>query len=110
MSDTGSLTGYRVLTRFAVRRDRLRILLWIAAIVLLVAATVGSIKGLYPNQAELDKAARASEDNAAAIIFNGPPQGLDTVGGQVAFQTGSFGLVLMPRTTCAAPRPGRLRA
>jgi ABC-2 type transport system permease protein len=95
VSDTGSLTGYRVLTRFAVRRDRLRILLWIAAIVLLVAATVGSIKGLYPNQAELDKAARASEDNAAAIIFNGPPQGLDTVGGQVAFQTGSFGLVLM---------------
>jgi ABC-2 type transport system permease protein len=92
---TSALTGFPVLTRFVVRRDRLRMFLWIAAIVLVVVATVGSIKGLYPNQAELDKAARASEDNVAAIIFNGPPQGLDTVGGQVAFQTGSFGLVLM---------------
>ena len=95
MSTTGSLTGCRTLTRFAVRRDRLRIVLWVAAIVLLVVATISSIKGLYPNQAELDKAARATQDNAAAIIFNGPPQGLDTVGGQIAFQTGSFGLVLM---------------
>ena len=93
--DRDSLTATAPLTRFALRRDRVRIVVWIAAIVLLVVATVGSIKGLYPNQAELDKAARASEDNAAAIIFNGPPQGLDTVGGQVAFQTGTFGLILM---------------
>jgi ABC-2 type transport system permease protein len=92
---TASFTGFDVLTRFVVRRDRLRIILWVGAIVLVVVATVSSINGLYPNQAELDKAARASEDNVAAIIFNGPAQGLDTVGGQVAFQTGSFGLVLM---------------
>jgi ABC-2 type transport system permease protein len=90
-----AFTGVGPLTRFVVRRDRLRIAVWVAAIVLLVAATVASLKGLYPNQAELDAAARASEDNAAAIIFNGPPQGLDSVGGQVAFQTGTFGLVLM---------------
>jgi ABC-2 type transport system permease protein len=91
----GALTGVAPLTRFAVRRERVRIVVWIASIVLVVVATVGSIKGLYPTQADLDTAARASEDNAAAIIFNGPPQGLDTVGGQVAFQTGTFGLILM---------------
>jgi ABC-2 type transport system permease protein len=90
-----SLSGVAPLTRFTFRRDRVRILVWIAAIVLVVVATVGSVKGLYPNQAELDKAARASKNNAAAIIFNGPAQGLDTVGGQVAFQTGTFGLILM---------------
>ncbi len=95
MTTPDSLTATAPLTRFALRRDRVRIVVWIAGIVLLVVATVGSIKGLYPNQAELDKAARASEDNAAAIIFNGPAQGLDTVGGQVAFQTGSFGLILL---------------
>ena len=87
-----SFTATAPLTRFALRRDRVRIVVWIAAIVLLVVSTVASVKGLYPNQAELDKAAQASEDNAAAIIFNGPPQNLDTVGGQVAFQTGTFGL------------------
>ncbi len=90
-----SLTGVAPLTRFALRRDRVRIVVWVAAIVLVVVSTVGSVKGLYPNQSELVKAARASEDNAAAIIFNGPPQSLDTVGGQVAFQTGTFGLILM---------------
>ena len=73
----------------------MRIVVWIAAIVLLVAVTVASVKGLYPTQADLDKAARASEDNAAAIVFNGPPQGLDTVGGQVAFQIGTFGLIVI---------------
>lgn len=70
MTRTDSLTATAPLTRFALRRDRVRIVVWIAGIVLLVVATVGSIKGLYPNQAELDKAARASEGNAAAIIFN----------------------------------------
>jgi ABC-2 type transport system permease protein len=91
----GAFTGVAPLTGFAVRRDRVRIAVWVASIVLVVVATVGSIKGLYPTQADLDKAARASQDNAAAIVFNGPAQGLDTVGGQVAFQTGTFGLILM---------------
>jgi ABC-2 type transport system permease protein len=95
VTTTGALTASAPLTRFALRRDRVRIFVWIAGIVLLVVVTVASVKGLYPNQAELDKAARVSEDNAAAIIFNGPVQALDTVGGQVAFQTGSWGLILM---------------
>ncbi len=90
-----SFTATGSLTRFDLRRDRLRIVVWIVAIVLLVVSTVASVKGLYPNRVELVKAAKASEDNAAAIIFNGPPQNLDTVGGQVAFQTGTYGLILM---------------
>lgn len=92
---SGAFTATGRLTRFTVRRDRVRIAVWIGAIALLVASTVASVKGLYPTQADLDAAAVASQDNAAAIIFNGPAQGLDTVGGQVAFQTGTFGLILM---------------
>jgi ABC-2 type transport system permease protein len=90
---TGELVGTRPLARFTVRRDRIRIAVWIVAILLLVLSTVASVKGLYPTQHDLDVAARTSEDNAAAIAFNGPAQGLDTVGGQVAFQVGAFGLV-----------------
>ena len=90
-----SFTATLPLTRFALRRDRVRIVVWVAAIVLIVVATVASVKGLYPNRAELLKAAHASEDNAAAIIFNGPAQNLDSVGGQVAFQTGTYGLIMM---------------
>ena len=90
---TTEVFGTGPLTRFTFRRDRVRIAIWIVAILLLVLSTVASVKGLYPTQRDLDIAARASEDNAAAIAFNGPAQGLDTVGGQVAFQVGAFGLV-----------------
>ncbi len=89
LARTGSLT------RFVLRRDRVRIVIWIVSVVGLVAATVASVQGLYPTAADLRAAARASEGNAAAIAFNGPAQGLDTLGGQVAFQVGAFGLVLV---------------
>jgi ABC-2 type transport system permease protein len=89
------LTGTVTLTRFILRRDRVRILVWIVATVLLVALTAASVKGLYPTQAALDDAAAATHGNAAAIALNGPDQGLDTIGGQVAFQVGAFGLVVV---------------
>ena len=90
-----SLTGTATLTRFIVRRDRVRIVAWIAAIAVLVALLAASIKGLLPTQADLDQAAAASNGNAAAIAFNGPVQGLNTVGGEVAFQAGAMGLVVV---------------
>jgi ABC-2 type transport system permease protein len=89
------LTGTLQLARSIVRRDRVRMAVWIGAIALLVVTSAAGVKGLYPTQADLDEAAAVSEDNAAAIIFNGPVQALDTLGGQVAFQVGSFGLVVV---------------
>jgi ABC-2 type transport system permease protein len=89
------LTGTSILVRFAMRRDRIRILVWIVAIVILVVATAASIKGIFPTQADFDQAAAASAHNAAAIAFNGPVQGLDTVGGEVAYQAGTFGLIVV---------------
>ncbi|MFE1441100.1 ABC transporter permease [Streptomyces sp. NPDC058739] len=95
MSRGTELTGTAVLIRLVLRRDRIRILIWTAAVPLLVLLTAASVKGLYPTQHDLDVAARASQDNAAAIAFNGPAQGLDTLGGQVAFQVGTLGLVVV---------------
>jgi ABC-2 type transport system permease protein len=89
------LTGTATLTRFALRRDRVRILVWILAIVLLVVSTASSVKGLYPTQADLDDAARTAEDSVASQALNGPALALDTYGGQTAFQVGAFGLVVV---------------
>jgi len=50
---------------------------------------------LFPTQAALDQTAAATEHNAALIAFNGAPQGLNSVGGQVAFQFGAMGMVLV---------------
>jgi ABC-2 type transport system permease protein len=89
------LAGTFELTRLIVRRDRIRIVVWIGSIVLLVALTAAGIKGLFPTQAALDQTAAATQHNAAAIAFNGPAQGLNTVGGQVAFQFGAGGMVFV---------------
>jgi ABC-2 type transport system permease protein len=112
----GELTGTWTLTRFVLRRDRVRIAVWIVAIAVLVLSTAASVKGLFPTQADLDEAAESVHGNAAAIVFNGPDQALDTMGGQVAFQIGAFGLVVMAlmavfmvgRETRAEEESGRL--
>lgn len=90
-----SLVGTGALVRLVVRRDRVRLLAWVAAIVALVAVTAASTKGLYPTQRDLDLAAAAVRDNPAALAFNGPDQALDTIGGQIAYQVGAFGLVVV---------------
>ncbi|MEQ8437630.1 MAG: hypothetical protein RIB65_09050 [Ilumatobacter fluminis] len=82
------------LVRANLRRDRVRIGVWIAGITAMVAVSAQSVKALFPTQADLDAAA-ASSDNPAIVAFQGPPYGLDTVGGQVAFQIGAPGLVLV---------------
>jgi ABC-2 type transport system permease protein len=102
--------------RATLRRDRVRIGVWIVAIVLLVWATAAGTKALFPTQADLDEAARASEDNVAALAFNGPAQALDTMGGQIAFQIvapgalaiGLMALLMMSRLTRAEEESGRL--
>jgi len=89
------MTGTRTLLEFSLRRERLRIEAWLLGITALVLVTTQAIHGLYPTQAALDLAAAAAQGNAGAIAFNGPVQGLTTVGGEVAFQSGSFALVLV---------------
>lgn len=104
------------LARAALLRDRVRILVWVAAIGALVLVTAESTKALYATQAALDEAAAAARGNAAALAFNGPDQGLDTLGGQVAFQVGAAGLtvvglmslLLVVRLTRGEEEAGRL--
>ena len=90
-----TLTGTWALVRFILRRDRVRLVVWILGITLLVLSTAASIDGLYPTQADLDKAAQTANDNAALIALNAPAYALDTLGGQAVFNIGSFGFVVM---------------
>jgi ABC-2 type transport system permease protein len=113
---TTGLTGTVVLTRFILRRDWMRIIVWIAAIAVVELLTAWSTIKVYPTQADLSRAAAATHGNAAAIALNGPDQGLDTIGGQVAFQIGATGLIavalmavfMIGRETRAEEEAGRL--
>lgn len=79
-------TGTGPLLRFALRRDRLRLAVWIALGAALVGSQSVSSQSLY-GTAEALAAYRASVgSNAATIALAGPPVGLDTVAGAVAFE------------------------
>ncbi|MGH3977993.1 MAG: ABC transporter permease, partial [Pseudonocardiaceae bacterium] len=90
-----ALDGTGTLIRLMLRRDRIRIPVWIAAIIGLVLLTAQSIKGLYPTPADLAAAAAVIENNPTALVMNGPAQGLDTLGGRIAFELGAFGAVVV---------------
>jgi ABC-2 type transport system permease protein len=87
--------GTAILVRHILRRDRIRLPIWVLGITLLVLVTASSVKGLYPTQADLDLAAETAEANAALIALQGPAYGLDTLGGQVVFNFGAFGFVVV---------------
>jgi ABC-2 type transport system permease protein len=81
--------------RFLVRLDRLRIPVWIAGIVLSVWSSASSVKAFYPTQADLDAAAEPLYDNVAVIALQGPTYAIDTLGGNIVFNIGGFGYVIM---------------
>jgi ABC-2 type transport system permease protein len=80
------LAGTGVLVRFALRRDRLRLPLWIALGAGLVASQSVSSQTLYDSPVALAAYRASVGSNAATIAFAGPPVGLDTVAGAVAFE------------------------
>lgn len=91
----GTLTGTGRLVRLFARLDRVRIVLWVAGIGLLVLLSAVSVADLYPTEADLREAAALLEDNAAMIALQGPTYAIDTLGGQIVYQIGSFGYVIM---------------
>lgn len=70
------LTGVGTLLRFASRRERVRIPVWIAALTLLTVSTVAGFPGLYPTAASRQSRA-ALMDTPAATAMSGPGFGLD---------------------------------
>jgi ABC-2 type transport system permease protein len=90
-----TFVGTRRLATFMLRLDRLRLALWIGGIGSMVVLTAVSIIGLYPTQADLDAAAQPYYGNTAVIALLGPTLALDTYGGQIVFQLGSFGYAAM---------------
>lgn len=89
------MTGFGTFLRSFLRRDALTLVWWSLGTVLLFYATAASIDGLYPTQADFDRAAASMEGNAAFIAMAGPARALDTVGGQVAWQCTAFGAIMV---------------
>jgi ABC-2 type transport system permease protein len=90
-----ALAGTLGLVRLALRLDRVRLVLWLAGIGVLVVSSPSSVEGLYPTSADLAAAAMTIRGNAAVIALNGPPIGLETLGGRTVFEMGAFTFILI---------------
>jgi ABC-2 type transport system permease protein len=88
------VTGVRVLLAVAVRRDRVRLAVWIVALAGIMAGSAASTARLYPTHASLETLARGLQGTPATLALYGPPAQLGTVGGVAMWKPGGIGLVL----------------
>ena len=72
-----SLAGTGALARVVVRRDRVRVAVWVVALVAVTVVSAASIAGLYPDDDAVAGYARLFDDNPALVAFAGPGYGLD---------------------------------
>lgn len=88
--------GTAILTRFALRRDRLRLAVWTLAIGLVTAAGVASVITTYPDEASRQARAAISL-SPATVLMAGPMFGMDeaSLGALVANELVLFLLVIV---------------
>ena len=86
-----ALAGSRPLLSLALRRERVRIPVYLALFVLLVLETAAGSKTTYTTHAARVSYAATVEGNPGLIAMVGPPYNLLNVGGDVAWQMGGFG-------------------
>lgn len=107
--------GTGTLLRLYLRRDRIRVPVWIGSLAGLMLVSVASVTDLYDTQESLEQFARIAEGNAAVAAINGRPVALETLGGRVSFEVlvflsatvGLMSLLLVTRHTRAEEQAGR---
>ena len=85
------LAGAGALLRFAVRRERIRIPVYLLLLVILVADTAAQSESMFPTRAARADYAATVTGNPGLIAMVGPPYAVTNVGGDVAWQLGGFG-------------------
>ena len=90
-----SLAATGSLVRLALRRDRIRLLIWVMALVLVVLGTASAFKALYPTPESRLPFARSVASTPALLALTGPAFDLTSIGGLVAWRIGSLGTVLI---------------
>lgn len=90
-----NLAGTPQLLRFILRRDRIRLPVWILAIAALTASQASSSSAFYDSPDKLASYAASVGSNAAIVAMAGPPVGLDTLGGAIIFELSTFAAVVV---------------
>lgn len=91
-------TGTATLVRLILRRDRVRLPVWVVSLVGLTAYSVAAVQGLYDTPAARASYAATVGSSGASIAMTGPPTALETTGGITVFEvtpTAIIGIALM---------------
>jgi ABC-2 type transport system permease protein len=88
------MTGLGTMLRFTLRRERVRIPVYVIVLVSLIASTAAQSEQLYPTAASRADYVATVEGNPGLIAMVGPPYAVTSVGGDVAWQWGAFGAVV----------------
>jgi ABC-2 type transport system permease protein len=110
-----TLTGTWPLVRLMLRRDRIRLPVWVLSILVAVYASAAAVQGLYGTQAALDTYDETMSGSAAVVVMSGPPTALRTLGGVTVYEINTMVLVavalmavfLVVRHTRAEEEAGR---
>ncbi len=91
-------TGTLALVRLVLRRDRLRLPVWLVAQIGLVGFSAAAVQGVYGTPEAQAGYARTVGSSTATVAMNGPPTAVDTLGGITVFEvtfTALVGVALM---------------
>ena len=110
-----ALAGTPTLLRLALRRDRVLLPVWVAALVLSSVSSVRATVGLYPDLASREEAARGINGNPALVAIYGPIADVHSVGAVATFKllllggvfVAMLGSVLVRRHTRLEEESGR---
>ncbi len=110
-----SLTGTSHLVRLALRRDRVRLPVWLLGITAVTAASAGAVRGLYDTPEKIAGYAATVTSSAATRLMNGRPAGVDTLDGIVVYESSTVAVLavslmsvfLVVRHTRAEEETGR---
>jgi ABC-2 type transport system permease protein len=90
-----TLAGTGALVRLILRRDRVRLALWIAAIVVVTVASAAALAKLFPTPESRALFAAGITGNQAFVALIGPLFDATTIGGLIAWRLGGFGAVVV---------------
>ncbi|MFF0251596.1 ABC transporter permease [Micromonospora zamorensis] len=102
-----ALTNTALLARLVLRRDRIRLAIWVLGTPLLGYALAASVAGIYPDQAARQGYATTSASSLVARAFNGPIAGTDLGAVVVAETYVTLALIIALLSTFAVTRHTR---
>ncbi|WP_104107053.1 hypothetical protein [Nocardioides sp. 616] len=89
------LTGTRHLAGLILRRDRVRLPVWVLGTTALTAVSAHAVQDLYDTPVKVAGYRRTVEDSAVSKLLNGTAYGVDTLGGIVSYEvTATSGVIV----------------